>query len=53
MHRLTSRLLLLIVALGIFQPLLEAFSAEPHTPVVCGDCMRKNISRYSFAMQAS
>jgi len=29
MHRLTSRLLLLFVALGIFQPLLEAFSPEP------------------------
>jgi hypothetical protein len=37
MHRLTARLLLLIVALGIFQPLLEAFSAEP--PHAC--CLRR------------
>src|SRR5438874_13337005 len=37
MPRLTARLLLLIVALGIFQPLLEAFSAEP--PHAC--CLRR------------
>src|SRR6266550_7167442 len=37
MHRLTARLLLLILALGIFQPLLEAFSAEP--PHAC--CLRR------------
>ena len=37
MHRLIARLLLLIVALGIFQPSLEAFSAEP--PHAC--CLRR------------
>jgi hypothetical protein len=37
MHRLIARLLLYIVALGIFQPLLEAFSAEP--PHAC--CLRR------------
>src|SRR5206468_4577096 len=37
MHRVTARLLLLIVALGIFQPFLEAFSAEP--PHAC--CLRR------------
>ena len=37
MHRLTARLLLLVVALGIFQPLLEAFSTEP--PHAC--CLRR------------
>ena len=29
MQRLTAKLLLLLMALGTFQPLLEAFSAEP------------------------
>src|SRR5437667_9665489 len=37
MPRLIARLLLLVVALGIFQPLLEAFSAEP--PHAC--CLRR------------
>jgi len=37
MHRPTARLLLLIVAFGIFQPLLEAFSREP--PHAC--CLRR------------
>jgi len=37
MHRLTARLLLFLVALGVFQPLLEAFSAEP--PHAC--CLRR------------
>jgi hypothetical protein len=38
MHRLTARLLLIVIALGIFQPLLEAFSAEPPHPAVSADC---------------
>jgi len=37
MHRLIARLSLSLVALGIFQPLLEAFSAEP--PHAC--CLRR------------
>src|SRR6266700_79229 len=37
MHRLTSRLLLLSVALGIFQPLLVALSAD--LPHAC--CLRR------------
>jgi hypothetical protein len=37
MHGLTARLLLIVIALGIFQPLLEAFSAEP--PHAC--CQRR------------
>ena len=37
MHRFTTRLLLILIALGVFQPLLEAFSAEP--PHAC--CLRR------------
>jgi hypothetical protein len=37
MQRLTARLLLLLIALGVFQPLVEALSAEP--PHAC--CLRK------------
>src|SRR5215813_10745163 len=54
MHRLTARLLLLIVALGISQPLLEAFSAEP--PHAC--CLRRlhgsanNTPHFQAAKQA-
>jgi len=47
MHRLTARLLLLIVALGIFQPLLEAFSAEP--PHAC--CLRRLHARKGQPLQ--
>jgi hypothetical protein len=36
-HRLTARLLLLLIAIGMFQPLLEAFSADP--PHAC--CLRR------------
>jgi len=37
MQRLTASLLLLLIALGVFQPLVEALSAEP--PHAC--CLRK------------
>ena len=37
MQRLTARLLLLLIALGVCQPLVEALSAEP--PHAC--CLRK------------
>jgi hypothetical protein len=37
MQRLTAKLVLTVVALGIFQPLLEAFSAE--SPHAC--CLRR------------
>jgi hypothetical protein len=37
MHRLTARLLVFVAVLGIFQPLLEAFSPEP--PHAC--CLRR------------
>jgi len=47
MHRLTARLLLLVVALGIFQPLLEAFSAEP--PHAC--CLRRLHARKDQPLQ--
>jgi len=41
MQRLTARLLLIIVVIGVFQPLLEAFSAQP--PHAC--CLRRLHSR--------
>src|SRR5260221_5897085 len=47
MYCLTARLLLLIVALGIFQPLLEAFSAEP--PHAC--CLRRLHARKDQPLQ--
>ncbi|PYV60329.1 MAG: hypothetical protein DMG97_18920 [Acidobacteria bacterium] len=47
MPRLTARLLLLIVALGIFQPLLEAFSAKP--PHAC--CLRRLHARKDQPLQ--
>jgi len=37
MQRLTARLLLILIALGVFQPLVEALSAEP--PHAC--CLRR------------
>jgi hypothetical protein len=47
MHRPTARLLLLIVAFGIFQPLLEAYSAEP--PHAC--CLRHLHTRSDLPTQ--
>src|SRR5215468_11974375 len=37
MQRITARLVLLLMAIGVFQPLVEAFSAEP--PHAC--CLRR------------
>jgi len=47
MHRPSARLLLLIIAFGIFQPLLEAYSAEP--PHAC--CLRRLHTRSNLPTQ--
>src|SRR5438309_8095490 len=47
MQRLTTRLLVFVAVLGIFQPLLEAYSAEP--PHAC--CLRHLHTRSDLPTQ--